>query len=436
MKRLIRLYPRAWRERYGDEFEALLDDVALGWRDAANIVRGALKMHLNGGSLLKLSAVLGAVGLIVGAAASFTTEKQYISTGAVRIESELGAEDRVPQAVTAALSRGSLAEIVQRPSLDLYRPERARVPMEDVIETMRKAIRIVKNPNGTVEISFSYSDAAKAEATVRALMNRMAMTTDSAGRNRAELWKIAWPNDPLPSGQRVTLVRAPGLPEKPVASTRPFFLVVAAAAGLLAGWLLWRPKRNLELAGFALLGAAAAIAASFAIPDRYTSSAVIRITAPQAPKRLWAALSSDPLPSYFQQLAGEILRPDNLARLTDKMHTSARPEDVRFTILGGDAFIVSFTSRDRVKAQAVVRELVTQFTERHIRALDARTKDDRELRVAYERMAGPNLEVLDPATLPETPVFPNRLTIGAMGLPVGLLAGVFVRRRKRTAQPA
>jgi hypothetical protein len=26
MSRLVRLYPRPWRERYGDELEALLDD--------------------------------------------------------------------------------------------------------------------------------------------------------------------------------------------------------------------------------------------------------------------------------------------------------------------------------------------------------------------------------------------------------------------------
>src|SRR5690242_20618397 len=100
MKRYLRmaaqLYPRPWRERYGDEFEALLDDAPPTWRDAADIVLGALKVHLTtGSSCLKLSAVLGAVGLVLGAAASFTAEKRYVSTGVVRLESEPGAEDRV-----------------------------------------------------------------------------------------------------------------------------------------------------------------------------------------------------------------------------------------------------------------------------------------------------------------------------------------------------
>jgi hypothetical protein len=35
---LVRLYPRAWRDRYGDEFEALLEDRQIGPRDLADMV--------------------------------------------------------------------------------------------------------------------------------------------------------------------------------------------------------------------------------------------------------------------------------------------------------------------------------------------------------------------------------------------------------------
>jgi hypothetical protein len=38
---LVRLYPRAWRERYGDEFLALIGDGGFGWRQAWNVVRAA-----------------------------------------------------------------------------------------------------------------------------------------------------------------------------------------------------------------------------------------------------------------------------------------------------------------------------------------------------------------------------------------------------------
>ncbi len=59
-----------------------------------------------------------------------------------------------------------------------------------------------------------------------------------------------------------------------------------------------------------------------------------------------------------------------------------------------------------------------------------------EVRRAWEMRVGSNVEVLDPASLPEIPVFPNRAAIGAVGLPLGLLAGVFLQRRKRAVQAA
>jgi hypothetical protein len=34
---LVRLYPRPWRDRYGDEFLALIDDTGLGWRQAGTV---------------------------------------------------------------------------------------------------------------------------------------------------------------------------------------------------------------------------------------------------------------------------------------------------------------------------------------------------------------------------------------------------------------
>lgn len=44
--RLLRLYPRAWRERYGEEFAALLGERPASPRDTFDIVLGALDAHL------------------------------------------------------------------------------------------------------------------------------------------------------------------------------------------------------------------------------------------------------------------------------------------------------------------------------------------------------------------------------------------------------
>jgi hypothetical protein len=44
--RLMRLYPRVWRERYGEEFEALLETSHPGLRTSANVVWSALREHI------------------------------------------------------------------------------------------------------------------------------------------------------------------------------------------------------------------------------------------------------------------------------------------------------------------------------------------------------------------------------------------------------
>ena len=43
---LIRCYPAQWRDRYGDEFGAVLDDMAIGPFDVADILLGALDARL------------------------------------------------------------------------------------------------------------------------------------------------------------------------------------------------------------------------------------------------------------------------------------------------------------------------------------------------------------------------------------------------------
>ena len=46
---LVRLYPKAWRRRYGAEFEALLEQQALSLGAVVDILRGALDAHLTVG---------------------------------------------------------------------------------------------------------------------------------------------------------------------------------------------------------------------------------------------------------------------------------------------------------------------------------------------------------------------------------------------------
>jgi hypothetical protein len=75
---LIRLYPRAWRARYGEEMEAVLDAAAgaHGIREAADLVRGALDawLHPPTPSWLPASAALAGGGLWTVVAAAILAQ--------------------------------------------------------------------------------------------------------------------------------------------------------------------------------------------------------------------------------------------------------------------------------------------------------------------------------------------------------------------------
>jgi hypothetical protein len=74
---LIRLYPARWRARYGDEFEAILEERPLGPFDVADILLGALdaQLRLRGrgadiahGRGFSMSLRIGGIAAIIGGA--------------------------------------------------------------------------------------------------------------------------------------------------------------------------------------------------------------------------------------------------------------------------------------------------------------------------------------------------------------------------------
>lgn len=92
--------------------------------------------------------------------------------------------ERIMQMEQEILSRTSLSQIIQDPRLDLYKAERAKEPLEDVIEKMRtQDIKIAIESGGesgrrasAFSIRFSYPDRVRARDTVQALVTKF---TDS-----------------------------------------------------------------------------------------------------------------------------------------------------------------------------------------------------------------------------------------------------------------
>src|SRR6266545_2940353 len=82
----IRLYPAAWRARYGHELEALLDDLRPGGRDLWDSFRGGILMQLSTPAVyLKLGAVTAVLGALIAGGVSFTLPERYTSTAVMRI---------------------------------------------------------------------------------------------------------------------------------------------------------------------------------------------------------------------------------------------------------------------------------------------------------------------------------------------------------------
>ena len=153
-------------------------------------------------------------GLVVSVVVAFLWPDTYVSTAVMRITPQQVSQRLVPGDVSTAiserlnameqeiLSRGSLSELITRPSLDLYKKERTQRPLDDIVQDMRNhdiKISLVDVPNaprsGTATaqfasafaIQFSYTDRYKAQAVVRELVTKFTEQNVTVQRNQAHL---------------------------------------------------------------------------------------------------------------------------------------------------------------------------------------------------------------------------------------------------------
>jgi succinoglycan biosynthesis transport protein ExoP len=133
------------------------------------------------------------LGLVIAVVAGFLQPDTYVSYATMRIAPPQVSEkllpsvmntsqlaERLTQLETEILSRNVLADIIQKPSLDLYKKDMKKYPMEDIVERMKtRDIRFMPlNAQGdrrlatAFQISFRYTDKYKAAAVVRELVGR------------------------------------------------------------------------------------------------------------------------------------------------------------------------------------------------------------------------------------------------------------------------
>jgi hypothetical protein len=391
-----------------------------------------------------MGAVLAAAsgGAIVAGAIAFAMPQQYVSRTTLRTVSQLpphkSAVSRIGELSERVLSRSSLTEIIQRPSVDLYRAERSRRSMEQVVERMRRDLTIEPvfegGPDASLAVVFRYSDPAKAQAALHEIVTRYMEANVRISQQASE-------GPGAPGSMNLVVMNPPSKPESPVGPNKLLWMAEGAGAGLtilllvrLIG-LLARPRRRLMLRLGLGAGAAAAVVAAvaaFASPARYLSTATVRMVnssdaANDLQTRLGQVVGSTTLVELMQ-------RPD--LNLYAKERSQLPVKDVLRQLRTRDLCIetlkvsevgrtqslrIAFQYPDREKAHGFVQALVSKLVEGDGIG-DAR---------AY-------VEVLDPPSVPEAPQLPDRATIIAVGLIAGVLLGsaAILLGRSRAAVPA
>jgi hypothetical protein len=167
-----RLYPRAWRERYGAEFHCLLADVNPSWRDVLDVLKGGIEMRITHSKIVLITAVFAVSGAAAGGLVGLMLPKQFKSTGLIHVQvwspSPVLAAAAVDRLATTAFSREKLKQLIDE--YDLYHADRARRPLGATVERMRHDLHIQPRAETAFQVFFDYPDRGKAKQVVLKLM--------------------------------------------------------------------------------------------------------------------------------------------------------------------------------------------------------------------------------------------------------------------------
>ncbi len=161
MKLLIRfaarLYPRSWRERYGAEFDALLDDLGANPRIALNVLTAAINMQVLRLKKIASAVLLGAAALCL--ASWQVGQRPYITPGTqlvFRQDSNLGGV--VGFLVFLVTIVGGLVSSILRQDGKICAAKRARWFSAGTIIVYLAAVSLVSllTPRTIVSIGDSY----------------------------------------------------------------------------------------------------------------------------------------------------------------------------------------------------------------------------------------------------------------------------------------
>lgn len=416
---LLQLYPRQWRERYGEEFEALLEDTNATWSQIPDILWEALKMRIIAINW-RLLAACSFAGLVIGAAGSFVIHDRYISTATLRFDAgaqgDLVARREVDLSIRNLLSRTSLSNVIQTPGLDLYKQERARKPLEDVMEDMKAHdLKVMLGPAGSLMIRYQAESPEQAQAAVRLLTTRILDEHQNRQHSLANLARD-FQHDTgrtlaLPTGIGLEVLDPPSRDASPIYPNRPIVAVVGLIGGLLTSFVILLIRRAPRVWLISTVMILLADGATNFLPLPYESQATMLFDSPATLRALVKERAIVLAGLESQSWRGIDLIPDQ----------------------SGTGLVIRVRNSDRFVAQRTAQETVSRFVDRLARNRDA-------LNSAWV-VAGPMAEVLDPPSLPVWPMgdaWRDAIAEGAFVLAL-ISGGILLFRRRQVqlrSQPA
>lgn len=229
MKRLvylaIRLYPRKWRDRYGSELDALIEDSRqTGLAGLLDILKGAITMRIARGPAGQVAAATLA-GVLLAAAAWAILPNTYRSTGAATVPGSTTSA-LLNEAAMKVLSPPEVRELITKHGLGSTDPEQVEEFKHHLtisrVELVRLGTR--RDEVHAFSVSFHSRDARTSQAVAQDVLDRLL-------RN-------------LPSG--ASILDAPLLPKRAMSPALGPILFVGTVCGLLLGGILTLLSRRRE----------------------------------------------------------------------------------------------------------------------------------------------------------------------------------------------
>jgi protein tyrosine kinase modulator len=445
-------------------------------------------------------------GLVIAVVVAFLWPDTYVSTAVMRITPQQVPERLVPsnistqmaQRLTAMqqeiLSRTSLQELIQRPSLNLYPQERLRKPMEDVIDQMRKAVKITLMEGAgydpqqrfasAFQITFAYPNKYKAQLVVRELVAKFIEQNVNVLRSQATT-TTSFLNDELHSAKenldrldaemtKFKLANAGRLPEQLQSNLQAVSALQMQLADVNEAInrdgqdkiMLETQLQNYRSQGAFITSTVEQNSSTQAVknerliqlnrmildaetmitglrqtykedhPDIRTAEARLAVL-----KKQRAALEKEESDAAKSATPRKVINPQAAQSLESiKMAVASVQAQIKARVLDME---------ERARQQKQLQKEIAAYRARieespvNEQRFAALQRDYNLAKANYddlakkqeisetasnleERKAGENLEVLDPASLPEQPSEPNRLLIAGIGTGLGVFFGVFM----------